>query len=165
MTPLGLCRAIYTFFNDFPIDCPSKTILSTNGSALSPSFILFPLTNTLPVSINFPVEVGVNKLKKTHSFDLGSELPPILVECKSHRWTKGNNVPSAKITVWNEAMYYFNCASKKYRKIFFVLRDERKSTGETLASYYIRNYKHLIPDGVEIWEFNDKTKRSEVVYG
>jgi hypothetical protein len=119
----------------------------------------------LPVSINFPVEVGARKLKKTHSFDLGSETPPILVECKSHRWTKGNNVPSAKITVWNEAMYYFQSAPSKYRKILFVLKDKRASTGETLAGYYIRTYEHLIPEGVEIWEFNEKTKRSEVVYG
>lgn len=119
----------------------------------------------IPVSIDFPVELGATNLKKAHSFDLGSESPPILVECKSHKWTKGNNVPSAKITVWNEAMYYFQCAPNKYRKILFVLRDKRHSTGETLASYYVRTYEHLIPDGVEIWEFNDKTKRSEVIYG
>ena len=119
----------------------------------------------ITVSIGFPVEVGVKNLKKAHAFDLGSESPPVLVECKSHRWTKGNNIPSAKITVWNEAMYYFLCAPDKYRKIFFILRDERNTTGETLSSYYIRNYGHLIPEGVEIWEYNDKTNRSEVVYG
>lgn len=117
------------------------------------------------VSINFPVEVGAVNLKKSHSFDLGSESPPVLVECKSHKWTKGNNVPSAKITVWNEAMYYFQCAPNKYRKILFVLRDERISTGETLADYWVRTYGHLIPKGVEIWEYNEKTNRCKVVYG
>jgi len=35
---------------------------------------------------NFPVSVGY-KLKKVHRFDLGSEEPPILVECKSYTWT------------------------------------------------------------------------------
>ncbi len=117
------------------------------------------------VAKNLPVEVGIGSRRKIHSFDLGSEHPPILVECKSHKWTSGNNVPSAKITAWNEAMYYFCSAPGEYRKIFFVLRDERGSSGETLAAYYIRNYEHLIPDGVEIWEFNDKNGKCEIVYG
>ena len=33
---------------------------------------------------NFTVPVGVGDLKKQHRFDLGSENPPVLVECKSH---------------------------------------------------------------------------------
>lgn len=87
-------------------------------------------------------------------FDLGSSSPPVLVECKSHRWTSGGNVPSAKITVWNEAMYYFHLAPPEYRKIMFVLRDYSDKRKETLAQYYIRNHGHLIPDDVEIVEFN-----------
>ena len=118
---------------------------------------------------NYSVKVGVDELRKSdwksHSFDLGSDTPPTLVECKSHRWTAGNNVPSAKITVWNEAMYYFHCAPQKYRKIFFVLRDERRTTRETLAAYYVRTYQHLIPDGVEIWEYDEATREAKVVYG
>ena len=116
------------------------------------------------VAKNYSVEVGVGELRKSHSFDLGSDTPPILVECKSHRWTLGNNVPSAKITVWNEAMYYFHLAPQKYRKIFFVLRDERRTTGETLAAYYVRTYQHLIPEGVEIWEYDEATREAKVVY-
>lgn len=112
---------------------------------------------------NYSVEVGVGKLRKPHSFDLGSDTPPILVECKSHRWTSGNNVPSAKISVWNEAMYYFRCAPQKYRKIFFVLRDERRTTGETLAAYYVHTYPHLIPESVEIWEYDEATMETKVV--
>lgn len=63
----------------------------------------------------------------------------IIVECKSHRWTKGKNVPSAKLTVWNEAMYYFNILVGNYKKIFFVTRDVRKAHNkeESLAEYYI----------------------------
>src|ERR1700694_5459198 len=56
---------------------------------------------------NFPVEVGVSRRKKKHRFDLGSAAPAVLVECKSHTWTSTGNMPSAKMTVWNEAMYYF----------------------------------------------------------
>lgn len=117
------------------------------------------------VAMGFPVDVGVGDRRKSHEFDLGSESPPVLVECKSHRWTEGDNVPSAKLTVWNEAMFYFHCAPARYRKIFFVLRDERQGTKETLASYYIRQYGHLIPGGVEIWEYNAQSKSHEIVYG
>ena len=112
---------------------------------------------------HFAVDLGVSSRKKPHAFDLGSETPPVIVECKSHRWTSGGNVPSAKLTVWNEAMYYFFCSPRKYRKIFFVLRDERAKTGETLAQYYIRTYSHLIPTDVEIWEYDDAHRRAEIL--
>jgi len=114
---------------------------------------------------NFAVGVGICGNTKRHLFDLGSEDPPVIVECKSHRWTSGNNVPSAKITVWNEAMYYFHCASAEFRKIFFVLRDERRSNGESLASYYLRNYSHLIPADVEIWEYDASLASVAVIHG
>ena len=100
------------------------------------------------------VLIGVADTKKKHEFDLRSSSPPVLVECKSHKWRSGGNVPSAKITVWNEAMYYFHLAPPEYRKILFVLRDYSDKRRETLAQYYIRNHGHLIPDDVEIFEFN-----------
>jgi hypothetical protein len=103
----------------------------------------------------FSVPVGVAATKKPHSFDLGSDDPPVLVECKSHRWTSGGNVPSAKMTVWNEAMYYFSAAPLGYRRIFFVLRDLSRSRGVTLAEYYLSRYRHLVPDDVEFWEFDE----------
>jgi len=119
----------------------------------------------IPVQPDFPVEVGVSGLRKLHSFDLGSDNPPVLVECKSHRWTSGANVPSAKMTVWNEAMYYFACSPDKFKKILFVLRDARTTTGETLANYYVRTYSHLIPPKVEIWEYDDSNMRVEILNG
>ena len=109
--------------------------------------------------MNHRIPVGIESQKKNHAFDLGSSSPKVIVECKSHTWTSGNNVPSAKLTVWNEAMYYFADSPPEYRKIFFVLRDERVSNGETLAEYYIRMYSHLIPASVEIWEYD--TTRNE----
>ena len=102
----------------------------------------------------YSVPIGVIN-KKERKFDLGSENPPILVECKSHTWTSGGNVPSAKLTVWNEAMLYFLLAPKTYRKILFVLRDFNDRRGETLAEYYIRSYGHLIPDDVEVLEYEE----------
>lgn len=98
------------------------------------------------------VEVGVAELKKSHRFDLGSDNPALIVECKSHTWTSGGNVPSAKITVWNEAMFYFHLAPERYRKILFTLKSIRRA--ESLASYYIRGFGHLIPPSVEVWEYD-----------
>ena len=81
----------------------------------------------------------------------------MLVECKSHRWTASGNMPSAKMTFWNEAMFYFHVAPREYRKIvFLVLKHDRGE--QSLAAYYIRTHGHLIPDGVEIWEFNEQTR-------
>lgn len=105
---------------------------------------------------NYKIFVGIDIRKKSHAFDLGAEDPDILVECKSHTWTSGNNVPSAKMTVWNEAMLYFSVAPPRYRKIFFVLRDVSESRKESLAEYYVRTYAHLIPPGVEIWEYDQE---------
>jgi hypothetical protein len=89
----------------------------------------------------------VGEKKKHHRFDLGASAPAALVECKSHTWTQSGNMPSAKLTVWNEAMYYFHIAPKHYRKIFFMLKHLRCEI--SLATYYLAKYEHLIPEDVE----------------
>jgi len=66
------------------------------------------------------------------------------------------------MTVWNEAMYYFLLAPRNYRKILFVLRDYSDKKEESLAAYYWRTYSHLIPQGVEIWEYNESTRKATV---
>ncbi len=105
----------------------------------------------------FSLQLGIGNKKKEHRFDLGLDNPKIIVECKSHKWTSGNNIPSAKITVWNEAMYYFYLAPPDYKKIFFCLKDYSVKRNKTLAEYYIENYAHLIPQNVEIWEYCEAT--------
>ena len=65
------------------------------------------------------VEIGVNG-RKSHNFDLGDEEKKVVVECKAHTWTEGGNVPSAKMTAWNQANYFFHAAPSGYRKILFV---------------------------------------------
>ncbi len=102
------------------------------------------------------VQIGLSS-KKDRKFDLGSDDPPLLVECKSHRWTTGGNVPSAKMTVWNEAMYYFHLAPKRYKKVLSVLHDFSDRRSESLAEYYVRNYSHLIPIDVKILEYDEST--------
>ena len=109
----------------------------------------------IELELDVKLPVGIGEKKKDHTFDLGCLKQNVIVECKSHKWTSGNNVPSAKLTVWNEAMYYFLAAPASYRKIMFVLRDFSEKRNETLAEYYLRTYSHLIPSGIEFWEYNE----------
>ncbi|WP_197528805.1 hypothetical protein [Maridesulfovibrio salexigens] len=45
------------------------------------------------------VPIGIDAAKpKDHAFDLGCTELKVIVECKSHKWTSGGNVPSAKLT-------------------------------------------------------------------
>lgn len=104
---------------------------------------------------NFPVSVG-HGIKKTHRFDLGSENPPILVECKSYTWTSGGNSPSAKIRGMNEVMLLFSVAPTNYRKILFVLKHLRREI--SLATHYVKTQGHLISPGIEVWEFDLEAK-------
>ncbi|SYZ73775.1 conserved hypothetical protein [Candidatus Zixiibacteriota bacterium] len=101
------------------------------------------------------VQIRINGFKP-HNFDLGNKTEKILVECKAHKWTESDNVPSAKLTVWNEVMLFFLAAPSIYRKILFVLRDFSGRKKETLGEYYIRTNSHLIPKDVEVWEYEEK---------
>ena len=108
------------------------------------------------VQRRFRAMVGVGTIKKEHEFDFGGSEPPVLVECKCHRWTIGGNSPSAKLTVWNEAMYYFATAPVGYRRILLVLKDFSQTKQQTLAEHYLSRFGHLIPEGVEIWELDEQ---------
>ena len=110
----------------------------------------------LDLDFNHKVAVGI-ELYKEHAFDLGSENPRVIVECKAQTWTEGNKIPSAKMKNWAEAMFYFYLSPNTYRKIFVAERSERKTTGETLLSYFMRTYFHMIPSDVEFWEFDSET--------
>ena len=114
----------------------------------------------LALERNVKIDIGING-KKSHAFDLGDPTNEVIVECKSHTWTESGNVPSAKMTAWNQAMYYFHAAPPRYRKIFFVLRDFSKKRKETLADYFIRTNPHLIPADVEIWEYDEDKGAAE----
>lgn len=103
------------------------------------------------------VLVGVAGIKRPHEFDLGCDEQMIIVECKAHTWTSGDKVPSAKMINWAEAMFYFSL-TPAYRKIFFVQRSVRTATGESLVDYFKRTKPHLIPLGVEFWEYDFETK-------
>ncbi|MCY4043084.1 MAG: hypothetical protein OXF45_04680 [Candidatus Dadabacteria bacterium] len=99
---------------------------------------------------------------KEHKFDFGSDSPRVIVECKSHTWTKNFNVPSAKMADWVRAMFYFHTAPSGYRKIFIVEQSVRparaRTEEETLLNYFIRTQAHLIPRDVYLWELDDSDK-------
>lgn len=127
------------------------------------ALVYFAEKEGLSLSSSFTVSLGVNRLRKPHRFDFGSDEPSVLVECKSHNWTDSGNMPSAKVTVWNEAMYYFHLAPDNFRKILFVLEARHNRQPETLAEYYVRINSHLIPNGVSIIEFNPVSKVARYV--
>jgi hypothetical protein len=110
---------------------------------------------------SFAVPVGF-RVKKPHKFDLGSEDPPVLVECKSYTWTVTGNTPSAKIRGLNEVMLLFSVTPNHYRKILFLLKHLRKDV--SLAAHYVNVQGHLIGTGVEIWEFDLEKKHGERVF-
>ena len=122
--------------------------------------LFFSKTGIL-LQLGFSAPVG-RKIKKLHKFDLGSEDPPILVECKSYTWTSGGNSPSAKIRGLNEGMLLFSLAPRRYRKILFVLKHLRRDV--SLASHYIKTQGHLIGSKIEIWEFDLDKKNGERVF-
>ena len=121
------------------------------------------LERSIELERDFPVAIGAGDTKKERKFDLGSESPAALIECKAHRWTAGNKVPSAKMSVWNESMYYFHLAPDRYRKILFVLEDRSRDRNETLAEYYVRTYNHLIPEKVEILEYSIRDRACRII--
>ena len=106
------------------------------------------------LELNHKVSCGLDRVRKNHAFDLGSESPKVIVECKSQTWTAGGNVPSAKMKNWAEAMFYFHMAPPNYRKIFFVERSVRAGRNETLLGYFLRTRTHMIPADVEFWELD-----------
>ena len=67
------------------------------------------------------------------------------------------------MTIWNEAMYYFLISPKNYKKIFFILRDFSEKRKITLAEYYIKTYKHLIPEDIEFWEYDSDAKKLNIL--
>lgn len=124
------------------------------GAAFESSAREYFAAKGLNLEPSFSVAIGVRGTKE-HNFDLGCADPKVIAECKSHTWTEGRNVPSAKVTTWDQAMYYFHVAPDGYRKIFFILRDYCELRKETLAEYYIRTHLHLIPADVEFWEYDE----------
>ena len=118
----------------------------STGARFEAAVQAFFRSKGLDLHRDYSVDVGAGSTPKSRKFDLGSGRPATLVECKSHTWTEGGNAPSAKLSVWNEAMFYFLVAPPSYRKILAVLAHSRQ--GETLAEHYVKRFRHLVPPGI-----------------
>jgi hypothetical protein len=55
---------------------------------------------------------------------------------------QGNASPSAKLSVGNEAMYFFHIAPLHFRNILFVLEHSWRDL--SLASQYLKTYEHMV---------------------
>jgi len=133
-----------------------------NGSGLIDAARAFLNGTGMALETSFAVEIGFPAMKKRHVFDLGSENPPGLVACIDQTWEEGSDVSGPPLSKWNEAMYLFLLGPAEHRKIFFVLKSMRGNL--SLANYYISRYSHLIPHGVEMWEYDAEKEGAERIF-
>lgn len=113
---------------------------------------------------NHKLQIGTGAQKKSRAFDLECVEQKIIVECKSHRWTDGFKIPAAKLTSWNEAMYYFSLAASDYTKAMFVLRHECEKRRITLASYYLKKLRASNSHDVEFWEYDEAARDARLIH-
>lgn len=91
--------------------------------------------------LDYPMPIGTPP--KQHRFDLVSDDKHYIGECKNYAWTEGNNVPSAKMGFINEALFYLSFCPPTTVRFVVMRKDIRNTTGESLADYYFRTYRHL----------------------
>lgn len=88
--------------------------------------------------------VAIGNPPKAHKFDFISDDGQVVAECKCLSWTKSGNIPSAKISVLNEAVFYLGFLSDDIQKVLVVNKAYRVVGKETLGEYYVRRYGHLL---------------------
>jgi hypothetical protein len=104
---------------------------------------------------------GIVKIRKNIVYVRGKK---IYKRPKTESSIRDINVPSAKLTTWDQAMLYFYLAPRSYRKIFFVKKDINPKTKESLCKYYLRTHSHVIPNEVEFWEIDEVKGEVERVF-
>lgn len=86
---------------------------------------------------NFGLKIGINNSrKKLHRFDLGCKDNNIIVECKSHTWTESGNMPSAKVTVLREAIFYFHFVRFSIYKNFICQKKYSSKKWRIISSIF-----------------------------
>ncbi len=81
---------------------------------------------------------------KEHRFDLASNDGKYVGECKNISWTQAGNIPSAKMTSVNQAVFYLTFVSDAKYRFVVMRRDTHPRHQETLAEYYYRTYQYLL---------------------
>lgn len=145
------CLCYYTYMNENNKHQRKDSISNTHvGKKFETVIQEWFDRNNIKLSSQIKIAIGINA-KKNHQFDLGNE--NILVECKSHRWPETDNVPSAKIKNWIDAMFCFFVAPKKFKKYFIVEMSYNQNRCQTLLEYFVEHYYHLIPSDVILIDF------------
>ncbi len=113
-------------------------------------------TNTnMHFELEHPILIGYPA--KLHKFDIADKSEKIVIECKSYTYTNTGNIPSAKLTTLNEAVFYFSFLPDETEKVLVMAYATHPKRKESLAEYYIRINGHLLGN-VKVWELNPETK-------
>ena len=102
-------------------------------------------------------EIAIGNPKKSHKFDIVDENNTIAIECKRCTWTEAGNVPSAKLGLCNEAVFFLSFLPDEFDKYLVMLKSTHARRSETLAEYYFRRYSHLLT-GVKVAEYDPEKK-------
>jgi len=102
------------------------------------------------------VPIAIGDPAKDHRFDLVSDDGCRVGECKSFTWTGTRNMPSAKITTVNEAVFYLSFLPEEVYRFVAMRRALRFGRGESLADHYWRTNRHLLR-GVKVLEIDEET--------
>ena len=96
----------------------------------------------------FNPQIGlfIGRPSKKHKFDFVSSNNSIVIECKCYSYTSTGNIPSAKISGLNEAVFYLSFLPSDTEKYLAIKKSYRNRNQETLAEYYLRTYRHLLGD-------------------
>lgn len=125
---------------------PSNSYNSLNGRQFQNS-VQAIFNNLFNTSFEQEVAIPIGTPPKDHKFDLANSDRSAVVECKNYRWTKSGNVPSAKLTGLDEAVFYFNFLPKEHtKKILCIKECIHQEKQETLAHYFVRMHGHLLGD-------------------
>lgn len=104
------------------------------------------LGTELGIHLSEELAIGIGEPPKPHRFDLGNRDANIAVECKAFTWTKGGNMPSAKITTAREAVLFLQWLPADWTRILAMSRSTRPTHQESLAQYFVRLNRHLLGD-------------------
>jgi len=107
----------------------------------------------LGVKFKLDVAIEIGQPVKSHRFDLVSEDGTYVGECKNYCWTETGNMPSAKMAFLNEAVFYLSHLPGHAKRFIAMRADRHLKRKETLASYYVRTYHHLL-SGIDIYELD-----------
>ena len=98
-----------------------------------------------------------------HEFDFGcDDIFRIAIECKAYTWTKSGNIPSAKISILNEAVLFLSLLPDDFSKILILKKSENVNSksnvhkDESLATYYKNKYGSILQKfNIKLFEFDE----------